>query len=64
MSNQPLLLKPRGAGRPKTIQGPGTRVTTWVPTAVHDELIRRAQQRSDRSVSAVTRDLLRRGTGR
>jgi hypothetical protein len=42
-------------GRPKVIDGDGSRVSTWVPEAVHDRIVQAA---GAQSVSSVIRRVL------
>lgn len=50
------ILKPKGgAGRPRTLDGPGVPVMTWLSVREHAELSRQVRQRNDRSMSAEVR---------
>lgn len=52
---------PRGPGRPRTVcrsHEDGSTVTVYLPAAYHDRLTKLAALRSDKSVSAVVRQLL------
>jgi hypothetical protein len=52
-AEQPM---PRPRGRPPADE-PSSRITTWVPTSLHDRLIRLANQNGE-SVSATVKALL------
>jgi hypothetical protein len=54
----PVVILPprRPRGRPRATD-PYAHLTTWVPTPVYDELVRRANARGD-SVSGLVRTLL------
>jgi hypothetical protein len=54
----PVVILPprRPRGRPRATD-PKEHLTTWIPTPIYDELIRRANARGE-SVSALVRDLL------
>lgn len=60
MNDTKPITVPRGPGRPRTVCADrelGSTVTTYLPAAYHDRLVKIAEQR-DASVSAVVRQLL------
>jgi hypothetical protein len=54
----PIKGKPGPKG-PHTLEGPGRLASTYLPDRMHNEILRRAQQRPDGSVSGTMRDLLK-----
>lgn len=53
-------LERRAPGRPKTVTGTGSSVSSWVSTSLHDQLLELAKKRDDRSMSGVIREALQR----
>ena len=55
-------MKPDKRGRPRSLTGPGVRVSAWIPLHDFDALTRLAAHRADGSISGVLRDLAHKAT--